>query len=126
MTYKQNKKCPKKIVFCPIVITTFRTSELKFAAEVLSNKREEMVQKAKKQFTAKQKQNMQFSEERFQLLETIHEMINVELNKRGIKIDQENQVEHEIKPPSIVKESPYNSLCGCFKKWWKSLMRGKT
>lgn len=49
-----------------------------------------MVQKAKKQFTAKQKQNMQFSEERFQLLETIHEMIDVELNKRGIKIDQEN------------------------------------
>lgn len=85
VTYKQNKKCPKKIVFCPIVITSFRTSELKFAAEVLSNKREDMVQKAKKQFTAKQKQNMQFSEERFQLLETIHEMIDVELNKRGIK-----------------------------------------
>lgn len=126
MTYKQSEKCPKKIVFCPIMITAFRISELKFVAEVLSNKREDMVQKAKKQLTAKQKQNMQFSEERFQILESIHEMIDDELNKRGIKIGQEQGMKQENQLPTTENEPPHNCLCECFKRWWKSQMRRKT
>ena len=43
-----------------------------------------MAQNKKTRITSEQRQNMQFSEERFQLFESIQEMIDNEIKKRGL------------------------------------------
>ena len=43
-----------------------------------------MAKRLKHKPTLKQQKNMQFSEERFELLDTIHDMIEDELNRRGM------------------------------------------
>lgn len=46
-----------------------------------------MKQQDNKELTGQQRRNMQYSEDRFELLDTIHDMIDMELDRRGVSPD---------------------------------------
>ena len=68
-----------------------------------------MEKQVSKKPTPKQRQNMQFSEDRFELLEIIHEMISDELERRGIA-NTNNADDTKKSCLSIIEQSPRSSL----------------
>lgn len=75
-----------------------------------------MEKQVSKKPTPKQRQNMQFSEDRFELLEIIHEMISDELERRGISETGMSQQEktYNIPPTNnkLEKQSFWGGICG--------------
>jgi hypothetical protein len=78
-----------------------------------------------KEITPEQKRNMKFSEDRFQLLEDIHEMIGKELDSRGIprRGVQEREKPMPVETPTPVKQSFFRRLWQHMTKmmgdrWW--------
>jgi|GEM_PF-481130 hypothetical protein len=75
-----------------------------------------MERQVSKKPTPKQRQNMQFSEDRFELLEIIHEMISDELERRGISETGMSQQEktYNIPPTNnkLEKQSFWGGICG--------------
>lgn len=84
-----------------------------------------MAQNKKTRITSEQRQNMQFSEERFQLFESIQEMIENEIKKRGLNKYQILQPKLAANPPPMKNETLHNCLCAWIKRWWKLLFRDK-
>lgn len=62
---------------------SFRTISAYLCNRFNTPNKANMKQKADHKTTEQQKRNMQFSEERFDLLDTIHEMIDIEFERRG-------------------------------------------
>lgn len=66
-----------------------------------------MKQQSKKKLTERQQRNMQFAEDRFELLDTIREMIDIELERRGVM--SEGNPHPENPPPENGGREPPDS-----------------
>ena len=82
-----------------------------------------MAQRTKNKLTQKQQQNMQFSEERFELLDTIHDMIEDELNRRGMVKKNKPLMKSEVAIPPPKDSSANRTLWQCIKDWWRRRKR---
>lgn len=71
-----------------------------------------MEKQVSKKPTPKQRQNMQFSEDRFELLEIIHKMISDELERRGISETGMSQQEKAYNIPPTNNKPEKQSF------WW--------
>lgn len=78
-----------------------------------------MAKRLKHKPTLKQQKNMQFSEERFELLDTIHDMIEDELNRRGMVKKNKPLMKSEVAIPPPKNSSASRTLWQCIKDWWK-------
>jgi len=108
----EDEKCPILITFCPMVIGGFAVFVLKFATENNETGEEmDMKQQRDEKQGSRQQHNMQVSEDHLQLLGTIHEMIDTELDRRGVV--QTGRPEHP--PPE--KASP------CRHSLWHSIVK---
>lgn len=78
-----------------------------------------MAKRLKHKPTLKQQKNMQFSEERFELLDTIHDMIEDELNRRGMVKENKPLLKSDVAIPPPKASSASHTLWQCIKDWWK-------
>lgn len=82
-----------------------------------------MAQRTKNKLTQKQQRNMQFSEERFELLDTIHDMIEDELNRRGMVKENKLLLKSDVAIPPPKASSASHTLWQCIKDWWRRRKR---
>lgn len=66
-----------------------------------------MKQQSNKKLTERQQRNMQFAEDRFELLDTIRDMIDIELERRGVM--SEGNPHPENPPPGNGGREPPHS-----------------
>ena len=66
-----------------------------------------MKQQSKKKLTERQQRNMQFAEDRFELLDTIRDMIDIELERRGVMSEVNPHPENP--PPGNGRREPPHS-----------------
>lgn len=74
-----------------------------------------MKQQSNKKLTERQQRNMQFAEDRFELLDTIRDMIDIELERRGVM--SEGNPHPENPPPGNVEREPPHSKPACRNLW---------
>lgn len=68
-----------------------------------------MKQQSNKKLTERQQRNMQFAEDRFELLDTIRDMIDIELERRGVM--SEGNPHPENPPPGNGGREPPDRAC---------------
>ena len=66
-----------------------------------------MKQQSKKKLTERQRRNMQFAEDRFELLDTVRQMIDIEFERRGL--NTEGNPHPENPPPEGTGREPPHS-----------------
>src|SRR3712207_2517351 len=104
MIGRRNEKCPIMIVFCPIMIGDFGIFDTIFAIDSDAKRSEcDMTRHREDRPTERQRRNLQFAEDRIDLLEDIREMIDVELDRLSIGR------EHAPHPRSLLLAAPSGS-----------------
>lgn len=66
-----------------------------------------MKQQSNKKLTERQQRNMQFAEDRFELLDTIRDMIDIELERRGV-MSEDNPHPENPPPEGTGREPPHS------------------
>ena len=76
-----------------------------------------MKRRADDKTTDRQKRNMQFLDERLELLDTIHKMIDTDQEQRGREAAEEQRAS-SIRPPTFCQ-----CISACFSRWLRRCMK---